>query len=229
LIPFFKSRENGKIHNFHSILTRDTRVRVDDGEILIIRQLLQMVSFYCEQCCDTLKKPKLLQHLSRCKSAQFTCIDCSTTFQGNEFQNHTSCISEAEKYQKHLYIKKNVANQPRNSIISQLNVREDNPIKKDKPKDDDPTHKEEKDKPTQKDNPIDTKDKPTQKDKNIKSQKETRKEEKSIKKKAMKIIKKSKEPLTLKDFENKLMKKGISLAENVEFTIENNQIICLFH
>lgn len=32
----------------------------------------QMVSFYCETCCATLKKPKLDQHAQRCW-AQFTC------------------------------------------------------------------------------------------------------------------------------------------------------------
>ncbi|KAF7721524.1 hypothetical protein EC973_004522 [Apophysomyces ossiformis] len=43
-----------------------------------------------------------MQHRQRCH-ATFTCIDCSTTFQGTAFQSHTSCISEAEKYQKSLY------------------------------------------------------------------------------------------------------------------------------
>jgi len=62
-----------------------------------------MVSFSCDLCADIVKKPKTQQHLSRCPNAQFTCIDCNTTFHGNNFIHHTSCISEAEKYQKSLY------------------------------------------------------------------------------------------------------------------------------
>jgi len=86
-----------------------------------------MVSFYCETCCATLKKPKLDQHAQRCW-AVFTCrfqmpgscrlattsreadapparlgrtgIDCSTTFQDTDYRSHTSCITEAEKYEK---------------------------------------------------------------------------------------------------------------------------------
>ncbi|KAJ3161196.1 hypothetical protein HDU86_007818 [Geranomyces michiganensis] len=62
-----------------------------------------MVSFVCEACQETLKKPKLDQHTYRCQYAQFSCIDCSTTFQGTDYRAHTSCISEAEKYQGALY------------------------------------------------------------------------------------------------------------------------------
>ena len=50
-----------------------------------------------------MKKPKLDNHRFQCQSA-FTCIDCSTTFNGPaEYKGHTQCISEAEKYQKGLY------------------------------------------------------------------------------------------------------------------------------
>ncbi|GES82654.1 LYHRT protein [Rhizophagus clarus] len=62
-----------------------------------------MVSFSCDSCADIVKKPKAQSHFSRCPNAQFTCIDCNTTFHGNNFMQHTSCISEAEKYQKKLY------------------------------------------------------------------------------------------------------------------------------
>ena len=49
------------------------------------------------------KKPKLDNHRYQCQSS-FTCIDCSTTFDGPaEYKGHTQCISEAEKYQKGLY------------------------------------------------------------------------------------------------------------------------------
>ncbi|KAJ1982721.1 hypothetical protein H4R34_001596 [Dimargaris verticillata] len=71
-----------------------------------------MVSFVCNACQETLKKPKLDQHRQRCRSAQFCCIDCSREFYGTEYRQHTSCISEAEKYQKALYKPKAKATGP---------------------------------------------------------------------------------------------------------------------
>lgn len=62
-----------------------------------------MVSFSCEVCNDTVLKKKLQQHQRSCHGSYFTCIDCSTTFYGNDHQKHTSCISEAEKYEGALY------------------------------------------------------------------------------------------------------------------------------
>ncbi|KAF8837687.1 hypothetical protein BDN67DRAFT_956306 [Paxillus ammoniavirescens] len=54
-------------------------------------------------CSDVVKKPKLDQHHSRCHTG-FDCIDCSVTFNTPaEYKGHTSCITEAEKYQKSLY------------------------------------------------------------------------------------------------------------------------------
>ncbi|KAI0633218.1 hypothetical protein C8Q77DRAFT_771735 [Trametes polyzona] len=62
-----------------------------------------MVSFQCDACGDTVKKPKLDKHRMSCQSS-FTCLDCSTTFAGPaQYKGHTTCISEAEKYQKGLY------------------------------------------------------------------------------------------------------------------------------
>ncbi|RDX42716.1 hypothetical protein OH76DRAFT_84579 [Lentinus brumalis] len=62
-----------------------------------------MVSFQCDACSDTVKKPKLDKHYMSCHSS-VTCLDCSTTFAGPaQWKSHTSCISEAEKYQKGLY------------------------------------------------------------------------------------------------------------------------------
>jgi cell growth-regulating nucleolar protein len=49
------------------------------------------------------KKPKLAHHYAQCRKS-FTCIDCSKTFKDpTEWKSHTSCVSEAEKYQKSLY------------------------------------------------------------------------------------------------------------------------------
>lgn len=50
-----------------------------------------------------MKKPKLDKHYQMCHAA-VTCIDCFSTFNNpGQFKGHTSCISEAEKYQKSLY------------------------------------------------------------------------------------------------------------------------------
>ncbi|KAI0302676.1 hypothetical protein BC826DRAFT_985647 [Russula brevipes] len=62
-----------------------------------------MVSFQCDACTDVVKKPKLDRHHGQCRSS-FTCIDCSATFAGPaQWKGHTSCVTEAEKYQKSLY------------------------------------------------------------------------------------------------------------------------------
>jgi hypothetical protein len=62
-----------------------------------------MVSFNCDGCGDVVKKPKLDSHSQRCH-ASFTCLDCSRTFQNaNAWRSHTSCITEAEKYEKSMW------------------------------------------------------------------------------------------------------------------------------
>lgn len=91
-----------------------------------------MVSFSCEVCNDTVVKKKLQQHQRSCSGAYFTCIDCSTTFYGNDHQKHTSCISEAEKYEKSLYKGKKGKNQqqqkqePRKQIVEKAKEEEKN-------------------------------------------------------------------------------------------------------
>ncbi|KAK5123861.1 hypothetical protein LTR85_002057 [Meristemomyces frigidus] len=62
-----------------------------------------MVSFSCENCGDVLTKKKLDQHRNQCRGATFTCLDCMVHFYGTDYRAHTSCISEAQKYQGHLY------------------------------------------------------------------------------------------------------------------------------
>eukprot|EP00741_Cyanophora_paradoxa_P025526 tig00000383_g24632.t1 len=64
-----------------------------------------MVSFYCDNCGDTIKKPKLDNHVRSCRPRKVSCIDCSKEFDcmKAEYASHTSCVSEAEKYQKALY------------------------------------------------------------------------------------------------------------------------------
>lgn len=59
----------------------------------------EMVSFVCNCCQETIKKPKLDTHLRKCKNATFTCIDCMTDFQGVSYRTHISCMTEKEKYE----------------------------------------------------------------------------------------------------------------------------------
>ncbi|KAF2185141.1 hypothetical protein K469DRAFT_577686 [Zopfia rhizophila CBS 207.26] len=65
-----------------------------------------MVSFSCENCGDVLTKKKLDGHRNQCRGASFTCLDCMVHFQGVEYRAHTSCITEDQKYQGHLYKEK---------------------------------------------------------------------------------------------------------------------------
>ncbi|CAL0306964.1 unnamed protein product [Lupinus luteus] len=57
-----------------------------------------MVWFQCEDCGDNLKKPKLLGHFRSCSAYKLSCIDCGEIFGQDTVQNHTQCITEAEKY-----------------------------------------------------------------------------------------------------------------------------------
>lgn len=61
-----------------------------------------MVSFVCDRCQETLKKAKVQGHLNRC-SGPVSCIDCSAVFPGDAFKAHTSCVSEAQKYEGALF------------------------------------------------------------------------------------------------------------------------------
>ncbi|KAJ5826032.1 hypothetical protein N7474_003170 [Penicillium riverlandense] len=69
-----------------------------------------MVSFSCENCGDVLTKKKLDPHRGQCRGASFTCIDCMVHFHGTEYRSHTSCMSEAQKYQGALYKEKPAKN-----------------------------------------------------------------------------------------------------------------------
>jgi len=62
-----------------------------------------MVYFECQKCNETVKKPKLARHLQMCGSGYVSCIDCLKVFAWNEWESHTSCVSEAQKYQGKLY------------------------------------------------------------------------------------------------------------------------------
>mmetsp|Transcript_7717 Transcript_7717/g.19681 ORF Transcript_7717/g.19681 Transcript_7717/m.19681 type:complete len:254 (+) Transcript_7717:85-846(+) len=57
-----------------------------------------MVWFQCEDCGDTIKKPKLDQHFGRCTAQRFSCIDCCAVFDRSTVKLHTACVTEHEKY-----------------------------------------------------------------------------------------------------------------------------------
>lgn len=75
-----------------------------------------MVTFNCEVCNDTVPKKNTEKHYYRCPNAYYTCIDCSKTFDdGYSYKQHTSCISEDEKYQKSLYRGKKTGNKAKST------------------------------------------------------------------------------------------------------------------
>jgi len=62
-----------------------------------------MVVFECQRCNETVKKPKLEKHLQSCRSECVSCIDCGQRFGWDQWQAHTTCMSEAQKYQGKLF------------------------------------------------------------------------------------------------------------------------------
>ena len=47
---------------------------------------------------------KVDQHCYKCRECWIlSCIDCGKQFEGDAYKQHTSCISEAQKYQGHLF------------------------------------------------------------------------------------------------------------------------------
>lgn len=63
-----------------------------------------MVYFICDICQETLKKNKVLNHIKSCRNCNgVSCIDCGKFFPDDTFQDHNTCISEAEKYQGNLF------------------------------------------------------------------------------------------------------------------------------
>ena len=54
--------------------------------------------FYCDDCGDSIKKPKVAAHCRGCSACSFTCIDCSRQFDQRSVHMHTKCVTEHEKY-----------------------------------------------------------------------------------------------------------------------------------
>jgi len=59
-----------------------------------------MVFFSCDGCGEMLKKNKVDAHAARCRRCvSVSCVDCSVSFWGDDYRTHTSCITEAERYE----------------------------------------------------------------------------------------------------------------------------------
>lgn len=56
-----------------------------------------MVTFTCQKCQWTGKKKQVNTHYYRCGGEFFICIDCGKSF-ASDYEQHTSCISEEDKY-----------------------------------------------------------------------------------------------------------------------------------
>ncbi|CAH6718952.1 UPF0743 protein [[Candida] jaroonii] len=113
-----------------------------------------MVSFSCEVCNDTVVKKKLTQHTRQCHGACFTCIDCSVTFYNFDWDKHTSCITESEKYEKSLYKPKKKGPQPQKTVekvdkpVEKVETKETKVEKKEKKDKKDKKEKSKKEKPS---------------------------------------------------------------------------------
>ncbi|KAH8044072.1 hypothetical protein JL721_12970 [Aureococcus anophagefferens] len=62
-----------------------------------------MVFFVCEDCNETLKRLKVAAHLCKCSCNAITCVDCNKSFYDDSYLQHSTCMSEAERYEGHLY------------------------------------------------------------------------------------------------------------------------------
>jgi cell growth-regulating nucleolar protein len=59
-----------------------------------------MVCFQCDICVETLKKKQVETHFQfRCRNAySFSCLTCWKVFDRETIKEHTSCVSEDQKY-----------------------------------------------------------------------------------------------------------------------------------
>mmetsp|Transcript_512 Transcript_512/g.1443 ORF Transcript_512/g.1443 Transcript_512/m.1443 type:complete len:297 (-) Transcript_512:817-1707(-) len=59
-----------------------------------------MVYFTCDGCNETLKKNQVDSHAYRCRQCEsVSCVDCYVSFYGDDYRAHTTCITEAQKYE----------------------------------------------------------------------------------------------------------------------------------
>ena len=60
-----------------------------------------MVVFTCGHCGESVQKPKVEKHyLTKCRNRNpnLSCMDCFKDFLGQDYESHTKCITEEERY-----------------------------------------------------------------------------------------------------------------------------------
>ncbi|XP_013185095.1 cell growth-regulating nucleolar protein [Amyelois transitella] len=60
-----------------------------------------MVVFTCGHCGESVQKPKVEKHyLTKCRNRNpnLSCMDCFKDFLGTDYESHTKCITEEERY-----------------------------------------------------------------------------------------------------------------------------------
>ena len=83
-----------------------------------------MVVFTCNNCGESLQKPKVAKHYEfQCRTAPFvSCVDCFKDFRGEEYVAHTKCITEAQRYGGKDYVSKAGANKGERKQQEWLNI-----------------------------------------------------------------------------------------------------------
>ncbi|XP_066148522.1 cell growth-regulating nucleolar protein [Euwallacea fornicatus] len=79
-----------------------------------------MVVFTCNHCGETLHKPKVEKHYQfQCRNYKsLSCVDCLKDFRNDEYNVHTKCLTENERYAaKGTY---------KNGIVNKGDVKQDN-------------------------------------------------------------------------------------------------------
>jgi cell growth-regulating nucleolar protein len=102
-----KQRLRSGFPRFHSSLgfqpvpgARSTQLAVPTP----FQHIFRMVFFVCDGCQESLRKASVAKHASMCRRCEtVTCVDCGLSFLGDDYAQHTTCISEAAKYEKSLY------------------------------------------------------------------------------------------------------------------------------
>merc|ERR1711962_300086 len=82
--------------------------KVDNNKFLLI----EMVFFTCNTCNESLKKNQVEKHYTtKCRRCEvLTSVDCMKDFPGDSYKDHTTCMTEAEKYNGKDYVPKPGAN-----------------------------------------------------------------------------------------------------------------------
>jgi LYAR-type C2HC zinc finger len=86
-------------HNCKKFSSIDTKKKKKKKKKRKKVSFCSLVSSFCDQCGDTITKPRIKRHAQQCNGAwYFSCLDCQQFFDMHSIHSHTKCISEAEKY-----------------------------------------------------------------------------------------------------------------------------------